>query len=40
MREYPKAGVTTDYADAKKKAGELCDGISADIKKIIDAASK
>ena len=20
MREYPKAGVTTDYADAKKKA--------------------
>ncbi len=28
------------YADAKKKAGLLCDGISADIKKIIDAASK
>ncbi len=28
------------FADAKKKAGLLCDGISADIKKIIDAASK
>ncbi len=28
------------YAAAKKKAGQLCDGISADIKKIIDAASK
>ncbi len=26
--------------DAKKKAGTLCDGISADIQKIIDAASK
>lgn len=28
------------YADAKKKAATLCDGISADIQKIIDAASK
>ena len=27
-------------AEAKKKAGLLCDGISADIQKIIDAASK
>ena len=26
--------------DAKKKAGTLCDGIEADIQKIIDAASK
>ena len=28
------------FSDAKKKAGLLCDGISSDIKKIIDAASK
>ena len=28
------------FAEAKKKAGVLCDGISADIQKIIDAASK
>ena len=28
------------FAEAKKKAGLLCDGISADIQKIIDAASK
>ena len=28
------------FADAKKKAGVLCDGITADIQKIIDAASK
>ena len=27
-------------SDAKKKAGVLCDGIEADIQKIIDAASK
>ena len=36
------AGEGTDawLAEAKKKAGVLCDGISADIQKIIDAASK
>lgn len=28
------------FADAKVKAGKLCDGIAADIQKIIDAASK
>jgi len=28
------------FADAKVKAGKLCDGISSDIKAIIDAASK
>ncbi|MCR4742162.1 MAG: phospho-sugar mutase [Treponema sp.] len=28
------------FADAKVKAGKLCDGITADIQKIIDAASK
>ena len=28
------------YADAKVKAAKLCDGISSDIQKIIDAASK
>ncbi len=28
------------FNDAKTKAGQLCDGISADIQKIIDAASK
>lgn len=36
------AGNGTDawFSDAKKKAAALCDGISNDIKKIIDAASK
>ena len=28
------------FADAKVKAGTLCDGISSDIQKIIDEASK
>ena len=28
------------YADAKVKAGALCDGITSDIQKIIDEASK
>ena len=36
------AGEGTDawLAEAKQKAAALCDGISADIQKIIDAASK
>ena len=36
------AGDGTDawYANAKTKAANLCDGISNDIKKIIDEASK